>query len=144
MWLEFGDALDNPLGTTVEHRIQLDNTGPSTDIHISLGGDCKDFVQGVTITGTFTATDLHFGHYEMHAVPISMSPNPIVPSSGTTSVIGGSWSLNTGHTTPGTIDMPPCGYVVELRAYDRSIVGSQPNSWNGGYDDVGFCLRKKP
>jgi hypothetical protein len=144
VWLEFGDAADNPLGTSGVHRIQLDNIGPSTEIHISSGGDCKDFNQGVTVTGEFTASDIHFGHYEVHAVPLSMTPNAITPSSGTASVTGASWSLNTSHTTAGTIDMAPCGYVIELRAYDRSIVGSQPGSWNGGYDDVGFCLRAKP
>lgn len=144
VWLEFGDAAGNPLGTTGNHTIQLDNLGPVTEIRISSGGDCKDFIQGVTITGEFTATDLHFGHYEIHAVPLSMTPNPISPSSGNAAASAGtSWSLNTSMTTPGTINMPPCGYVVELRAYDRSIVGSRPGSWNRGYDDVGFCLRKK-
>lgn len=145
IWLEFGDISDNSLGTSAAHLIQLDNIGPYTEIHISSGGDCKDFIQGLTITGEFTSTDLHFGHYEIHAVPLSMSPNPILPSSGNTAAPAGtSWSLNTSMTSPGTIDMPPCGYVVELRAYDRSIVGSRPGSWNPGYDDVGFCLRKKP
>jgi hypothetical protein len=139
VWLEFGDASGNPLGTTGLHSIQLDNTGPATDIHISSGGDCKDFVQDVTITGAFTATDLNFGHYEIHAVPLSMSPNPVSPTSGTAPVAGGAWSLDTSSPS----HMAPCGYVVELRAYDRSIVGSQPGSWNSGYDDVGLCLRVK-
>jgi len=145
VWLEFGDAADTPLATTSMHLIQLDNIGPLTEIHINSGGDCKDFIQDVTIAGEFTATDLHFGHYEIHAAPVSMSPNPVSPSSGNTAAPAGtSWSLNTKMTIPGTINMPPCGYVVELRAYDRSIVGSRPGSWNPGYDDVGFCLRKKP
>lgn len=134
VWLEFGDAADNTLDTSAVHFIQLDNTGPMTEVHISSGGDCKDFVQGVTVAGSFTATDLHFGHYALRTVPLSMSPNAPVPSSGNASTVGAGWHLDTA-------GMPPCGYVVELRAYDRSIVGSQPGSWNGGYDDVGLCLR---
>ena len=134
VWLEFGDAADNPLGTTAVHRIQLDNTGPTTEIHISSGGDCKDFIQNVTITGAFTASDVHFGHYDIRVVPLSMSPNATTPNSGTSSVFNAAWQLD-------TTGMQPCGYVFELRAYDRSIVGSQPGSWNGGYDDTGFCLR---
>ena len=134
VWLEYADSTDNVLGATAVHFIQLDNTGPTAVIHISSGGDCKDFLQNVLISGLFTASDIHFGHYVIYAVPLSMSPNATTPSSGVTSVVGGSWSLD-------TTGMKPCGYVVELWAYDRTIVGSQPGSWNGGYDDVGFCLR---
>ncbi len=134
VWLEYADSADNVLGATAVHFIQLDNTGPTAVIHISSGGDCKDFLQNVLISGLFTASDIHFGHYVIYAVPLSMSPNATTPSSGVTSVVGGSWSLD-------TTGMKPCGYVVELWAYDRTIVGSQPGSWNGGYDDVGFCLR---
>ena len=65
-----------------------------------------------------------------------MSPNATTPSSGIASVTGNAWTLD-------TTGMTPCGYVVELRAYDRTIAGSQPGSWNPGYDDVGFCLRAK-
>ena len=126
VWLEFADSLDNPLGTTGLHNIQLDNTGPATDIHISSGGDCKDFNQGAgSISGVFTASDINFGHFEMTTVPVSMSPNAPSPASGTSSVVSGAWSLSLA-------GMQPCGYVVELRAYDRSIAGSQPGSWNSG------------
>lgn len=137
VWLEYGDAADNPLGTSAVYTIQLDNTAPQADIHISSGGDCKDFVQDTPVEGEFTATDLHFGHYELRTVPLSMSPHQPSPASGTSAVTGADWEVD-------TTGMTPCGYVVELRAYDRTIVGSQPGSWNGGYDDVGFCLRAKP
>lgn len=136
--LEIADMMDNQVDTTVWHNIQLDNTAPQAHIHIASGGDCKDFLQGSTISGQFTATDTYFGHYELKTVPLSQSPNPPSPSTGAAAVVNGAWSLNTASPNK----MVPCGYVVELRVYDRSIVGSQPNSHNSNYDDVGFCLRK--
>ena len=136
VWLEFRDAANGSQGASAVHLIQLDNTGPTTEIHINSGGDCKDFTKGITIAGEFTATDIHFGHYGISVVPLSMSPNATTPSSGIAAVTGAAWTLD-------TTGMTPCGYVIELRAYDRTIRGSQPGSWNGGYDDVGFCLRAK-
>lgn len=135
------------LGSTAWHRIQLDNTAPSTvtspptiDIHIDSGGDCKDFTVGTVVNGHFVARDIHFGHYSLVTLPASMSPNSPVPSSGnkqTAPSPGDAWSLNTGGMTP----MAPCGYVVVLEAWDRSIVNSVPGQHNYNQDDVGFCLR---
>lgn len=132
------------LGSTAWHRVQLDNTAPSTvtapptlDIHIDSGGDCKDFTVGVVVNGRFVARDTHFGHYTLTTLPASMSPNAPVPSSGniqTAPAPGDLWSLNTA-------GMKPCGYVVLLQVWDRSIVNSHPGSHNYNHDDVGFCLR---
>ncbi|MBI3354625.1 MAG: hypothetical protein HY034_07045, partial [Nitrospirae bacterium] len=132
------------LGSTAWHRVQLDNTAPSTvtapptlDIHIDSGGDCKDFTVGVVVNGRFVARDTHFGHYTLTTLPASMSPNAPVPSSGniqTAPAPGDLWSLNTA-------GMKPCGYVVLLQVWDRSIVNSHPDSHNYNHDDVGFCLR---
>lgn len=125
------------LATTAWHRIQLDNQAPDAEIDIALGQACADFNQGFTVTGTFAAQDLHFGYYDLRVLPASMNPNPTSPSSGTTGTGGLSWSLDTSSPNP----MPVCGYVVELRVWDRSIVGSSPGSHNSNSDDVGFCLR---
>ncbi|NTW49891.1 MAG: hypothetical protein HGB19_09225, partial [Chlorobiales bacterium] len=125
------------LGTTAWHKIQLDNTAPSLDIHIDNGLDCKDFKVGVVVDGHFAARDIHFGHYNLVTLPASMSPNSPSPSSGnsqTAPAPGDPWSLNTA-------GMKPCGYVVVLEAWDRSIVNSHPSSHNYNQDDVGFCLR---
>jgi len=132
------------LGSTAWHKIQLDNTAPSTvtspptlDIHIDSGGDCKDFTVGVVVNGHFVARDIHFGHYSLVTLPASMSPNSPVPSSGnsqTAPAPGDLWSLNTA-------GMTPCGYVVLLQAWDRSILNSVPGQHNYNQDDVGFCLR---
>jgi len=138
------------LGSTAWHHIQVDNTAPSTvtspptlDIHIDSGGDCKDFTVGAVINGRFVARDIHFGHYNLVTLPASMSPNSPVPSSGnsqTAPAPGDIWSLDTGNMAPA---MAPCGYVIVLQAWDRSIVNSVPGQHNYNQDDVGFCLRAK-
>jgi len=133
------------MGSTLWHRIQLDNTAPSTvtvppmlDIHIDSGGDCKDFTVGAVINGYFVARDIHFGHYDLVTLPASMSPNSPVPSAGNTQTApapgGHIWNLDTK-------GMAPCGYVVLLKAWDRSILNSVPGQHNYNQDDVGFCLR---
>ncbi len=121
------------------YKIQLDNTSPSADIHIDSGGDCKDFVEGITINGHFVARDIHFGHYNIRTLPTSLLPTNPVPANGTAQTAappGNTWSL----TTSG---MAPCGYVVELRVWDRTIVGSMPHHHNYARSDLGFCLREK-
>ena len=50
---------------------------------------------------------------------------------------GSQWFLDTD--TPKK--MKPCGYVVHLRVWDRSIVNSHPGSHNSNHIEVGFCLR---
>jgi hypothetical protein len=152
--LELATLGEVVIGTTAWHRIQLDNTRPqrpaslpaseppeiTCEIHIDSGGDCKDFTKGTLITGHFTARDVHFGSYSLTTLPSSLSPNSPSPASGTsqtaTFASGGSyWELN-------TTGMTPCGYVILLQVWDRSIVGSQSNSHNYNYYDVGFCLRQ--
>jgi hypothetical protein len=125
------------LGSSVGYRIQLDNTAPSADIHIDSGGDCKDFIVDKTVEGHFVTRDIHFGHYTISVLPSSMSPNSTVPSDGNsqTSLVGDSWNLSTS-------GMKPCGYVVYLHVWDRSIINSHPSLHNENHDDVGFCLRK--
>jgi hypothetical protein len=139
--LEMVDALNNPLGATVWHRIRLDNTRPEADISIMGGlGDCKDFNEGATLNGTYVATDTNFGHFNIYARPLSMSPNPVSPAAGTSATPpgGSNWTLDTGSPN----HMKACGYVVILDVYDRTIVGSNPAWHNARSDDVGFCLRK--
>jgi hypothetical protein len=143
------------VGTTPWHSIQLDNTAPrrrpavlpyepppvTCEIHIDSGGDCKDFTKGTTIQGHFVARDAHFGGFTLSTLPSSMLPNaPTTATPATTETAtflagGDEWELD-------TTGMQPCGYVVLLRVWDRSIVGSQSGSHNHNTFDVGFCLRK--
>jgi hypothetical protein len=153
--VEMATLADVVVDSTPWYSIQVDNTRPqrpaslpaseppgiTCEIHIDSGGDCKDFTKGTLITGHFTARDVHFGGYSLTTLPSSLSPNSPSPASGTsqtaTFASGGSyWELN-------TTGMTPCGYVILLQVWDRSIVGSQPGSHNYNYYDVGFCLRQK-
>jgi hypothetical protein len=120
------------------HRVQLDNTWPEADINIDSGGNCKDFTQGVTLTGRFVARDRYFGSYSLGTLPFAAPVGQPVPSSGTTQTAvapGDAWSLNTA-------GMQPCGYVMVVNVWDRAIV----NSASVGHHSskaVGFCLREK-
>ncbi len=123
-------------------NVRLDNVGPSASIAItSGGGGCADFLIGDTISGTYSAGDLHFG-----SLTLTVSPNlggvnftspsplprayPVVPTTGE----AGTWSLD-------TLLMPRCGYVVTLHVWDRTIVNS---GFVGFYASavVGLCLRE--
>ena len=55
---------------------------------------------------------------------------------------GASTLGDTGTWTLDTTGLPPCGYVVVLNAWDRTIVNS---GFIGNYNDapVGFCLKVK-
>jgi hypothetical protein len=138
------------------YTIQLDNTAPrrrpflapfeppevTCEIHIDSGGDCKDFNSGPgsKITGHFVARDVHFGAFSLSTLPSSLlPPNPTTatPSTSQTATFaagGDAWQLDTS-------GMTPCGYVVLLQVWDRSIVNSVPGQHNYNYYDVGFCLR---
>jgi hypothetical protein len=41
------------------------------------------------------------------------------------------------------VAMKPCGYVVRLDVWDRTIVNSLPGEHNANNIEVGFCLRAK-
>lgn len=143
------------LGSTAWYSVQQDNTAPrrkpgllppfepppvTCEIHIDSGGDCKDFFKGTKIKGHFVARDTNFGGFSLTTLPSSMlPPNPTTATSNTsetaTFVAGGDeWELDTSA-------MAPCGYVVLLQVWDRSILHSVPGHHNYNYYDVGFCLR---
>jgi hypothetical protein len=153
--LEMANPLDVPIGTTPWYSIQLDNTAPrrkplsppyqppavNCEIHIDSGGDCKDFGKDTLIEGHFVARDEYFGGFTLTTLPSSMSPaNPTTPTPNTSQTAtftagGDEWHLDTS-------TMLPCGYVVLLQIWDRSIVNSLPDHHNYNYYDVGFCLRQ--
>lgn len=125
------------------HLILLDNTAPDVDIHISNMGDCMDYKVDSTITGTFVARDIHFGRFKLSTLPnttTTPSNNPTSPTPSTSQTglpPGDPWTLDTKSPK----HMKPCGYVVLIEAWDRSILNS---SSQGNYNrtSVGFCLRK--
>jgi hypothetical protein len=131
--------------------IELDNKAPGAGINITSGGGaCGDFTIGDIITGTYSASDQHFGSLRLFVSPglggSFTSPAPLPPSVATMPLIrtyaggvsthgeSGTWSLDTG-------GMPKCGYTVRLHVSDRTIV----NSGYVGHKTpavVGLCLRE--
>ncbi len=137
VWLELADSTDKVLATTPQYLIQLDNTAPTVDIHIDSAGDCKQFTPGSVINGHFVARDLHFGAFSLSILPTVLNPNQPTTATPSTSQTapapGDAWQLD-------TTDMTTCGYVVDLQAWDNSIVGSGPGGHNYNTIQVGFCL----
>lgn len=131
------------IDTSPWYRIRIDNTKPEATIDID-GGACDQYVLGTPITGTFTARDTHFGHFRLDTLPHSIAPpKPNKMISG--SPVGSNGNDPTPNSTEDqwlldTSGMTPCGYVVRLRVWDRTIVGSIPTSHNRASDDKGFCL----
>lgn len=152
--LELATLAEVVLGTTMWYSIQLDNTAPrrkptvapyepppvTCEIHIDSGGDCKDFPKSTLIKGHFVARDDNSGRFTLTTLPSSMlPPNPTTPTANTSQTAtfaagGDEWQLDTSA-------MKPCGYVVLLQIWDRSILNSVPGQHNYNYTDVGFCLR---
>lgn len=127
------------LGSTPWLRIQMHNHAPEADISV-VGGACEEYFPGVTVEGTFTARDVYFGRWSLDTLPDSMNPPnptavPALASTSQTAIGGHPWQLDTS-------SMEPCGYVVVVHVWDRTIVGSHPGSHNYNKDDFGFCLLK--
>ncbi len=135
--------------------VRLDNTAPVADIAItSGGGDCADFTIGDVISGTYTATDVHFSSLHLSVQPALINGSPSggsftspapIPGPGTmplrryypgvpTTGESGTWSLDTS-------TMGRCGYTIHIGVYDRTIVNS---GYVGRYNSasVGLCLRE--
>ena len=120
-------------------KVKLDNIGPKAVLNLtSGGGPCADFKVGDSISGNFDATDTHFGSASLGVLPTPGTftapvPMPVYPAHPA-GVVGEAWTLD-------TTGMPPCGYVVVLNVWDRTIVNS---GFIGFHNDdfKGFCLKK--
>jgi hypothetical protein len=110
---------------------------------------CGKFPVGTIISGTYevhdpgvTSSNQHFNALSLSVIPagpangVTPTPSsrayPIVATSGE----AGTWTLDTH-------GMDPCGYVIRLRATDRTNVDSRGGVFDMGYD-VGFCLEAAP
>jgi hypothetical protein len=140
-----------PVWTSNVVTVKLDNTGPNAAITIvSGGGPCADFTIGDTISGTYSATDQHFGVLRFSVLPAMggsfTSPSPLPAGTtmpltrtyaGGVSTTGeaGNWSLD-------TFGMPKCGYVVRLEVSDRTIRNSGFIGHHA-HAVVGLCLREE-
>lgn len=131
-------------------KLRLDNIPPSpvevtitgyqrgSDPTVYPGEACGKFLRNDIIHGTYTAMDNHFGMLTLTVHPAGPAHGATVnPSSRAYSVVpttgeSGTWTLNTS-------GMDPCGYIIQLRVRDRTIVDSGSIGWWNG-SDVGFCI----
>jgi hypothetical protein len=143
---EFECLPDGTTHSTV--RVRLDEIPPTADIAITgftRGGgalqpaaDCGQFEVGDVIHGTYSSFDEHFGGLTLGVKPTTPAHGAtVIPSARTYPVVvtggeSGTWSLD-------TTGMDACGYVVEIRANDRTIVSGNGSGWQNE-NDVGFCL----
>jgi hypothetical protein len=121
--------------------VYLDNAAPVPDITITSGGGaCADFMIGDVIEGTYSVTDEHFGSLTFDVLPPMggsfTAPVPLPRAYPLVSTNGeaGVWKLD-------TTGMPRCGYVIRIRASDRTIVNSGFIGF-GNEKVVGLCLRE--
>lgn len=132
-------------------KIMVDNTSPNAEISLD-AGPCEFTTPGAIIKGKFKATDKHFWQYSISLLPYGPSTNdkfkhyplplleytygqvpayPTMPASGITN---GTFILDTK-------GMKPCGYVIYLYVWDRTIVNNYMQGNQRGAS-VGFCLLK--
>ena len=137
-------------GTTRSNVIvRLDEVAPSSSLtitHFERNGttfpaqECMKFKVGDVLHGTYAVGDEHFRVLSLTVdppgpaagtAPAPSGPTsfPLAPTTGT----AGSWSIETSL-------MAPCGYVVRLRAWDRTIVSGNVSGWEAVEKTLGFSL----
>ena len=134
--------------------VKLDQERPDVDLAITgyklptdppadpphTAADCGTFKKGWVIHGTYSVTDEHFRRVKFSVLPkapahgAAVNPPsrvyPIVPTVGES----GDWTLNTA-------TMDPCGYVILMEAWDRTIASCDNDGWYNRIS-VGFCLEE--
>lgn len=133
-------------------QAQIEANPPLTITGATLNGNplpavaCGKFPVGSIISGAYevrdpglTSPNPHFNRLTLTVIPAGpangVSPTPSsrsyplqVPTNGE----AGTWTLD-------TTGMDPCGYVIRLRATDRTNVNSRGHAFEMVYD-VGLCL----
>ncbi len=127
---------------------------PAVNLTItSPSGDCGEVQVGDVITGSFQVVDHFFSSVSVAMVPVTVggvpqpSPTVVLTPDATHPVIftpadPASTFGTSGTFTLDTTGMTPCGYTIQLWAWDRALVS---NSCYGHQNSeaVGFCLRAK-
>jgi hypothetical protein len=137
-------------GTTrAEVTVRLDEIAPTSTFVITEfirhgtvfpAQECMKFKVDDILRGTYSVVDQHFRVLSITLEPsgpaagaatTTSGPNsfPSAPTAGTS----GTWELHTGM-------MAPCGYVLTLRAWDRTIVSGSSIGWEALPRTIGFSL----
>jgi len=105
IYLEFRQPPGPVIAVTPTRSFMVDNKKPDVDVEITSGaGNCGKFGVGVTISGTFFATDPHMREMRLHVTPGPES-------------YGGTLSIDTGG---------PLGSLATLPITEVPITGGNP------------------
>ncbi|MGD0152900.1 MAG: hypothetical protein ABSC17_03925 [Thermacetogeniaceae bacterium] len=112
------------------------------------GGDCRQYAQGITITGRLRAVHSYFWKWVFDLQPTThthgIEPDPPFRCYGSLSDAGNAdeeWSLATKSADPANpVELDICGYTLTLWAYDRTIVDSNGAIVHYNRKAVGFCI----
>jgi hypothetical protein len=134
-----GAPLDHMPSNVV--KVMVDNTIPDAKIFLD-AGSCKEFIVGDTITGWFKAKDDHFEKYTLKVEPAVAVPPKVSPKKEEYPMLTAPGHEHESLTLTTTSSTTPCGYVIHLEVWDRTI---RNNSGHGNYNDftVGLCLVEK-
>jgi len=119
-------------------KVMIDNTQPNAEISLDAGA-CTKFKVGDIITGKFTATDIHIWQYSLGIEPAVPNPPTISPGGETYPLLPVPGRTNEPFTLTTTNATTPCGYVIRLHVWDRTIVNNHMQGNQKGAT-VGFCL----
>lgn len=130
------------LGTQII-TVALDNTAPAISFTLDTAGGtpCGLFEPGDTISGSYKVTDAHLSTIAIHVDPHDVAVGAVAtfstptsyPYPAVTTTGNGDWQVT------GLID--PCGYVITLQAWDRTIVNSGAVGFYN-HESKGLCVRE--
>ncbi|KAI9769865.1 MAG: hypothetical protein M1839_003584 [Geoglossum umbratile] len=123
------------------YKVLVNNQRPKVGLELTgTGGQvCGDLTIGATVSGTFYAISPYFDRYSLGLEPPGLNPNPFTGLGDPLTPVS-PWST-WGLATSGAV---PCGYVVALSVWDRTVVDSVGDYGKRFYLNKrkGFCLRK--
>jgi hypothetical protein len=132
-----------PLGHVSSNvvKIMVDNTAPKALVSLD-AGPCTKFAVGDVFKGKFTAIDKHIWKYTLRITPSVPNPPAITPTGSTYPLLTPPGMTNEPYKVTTTSSTSPCGYVINLRVWDRTIIN---NHLIGNHKPatVGLCLLKE-
>jgi hypothetical protein len=122
---------------------------PSCTLSPTSAAECGNIAVGATITGVYRVTDEFFGSVSVVMTQVSLGGVPLAmptvvlsdANNGPDSVVydGTNTTGTSGTFTIDTSGLPPCGYTVQLTAWDRALL-SPDCVGHESQTAFGFCL----
>ena len=139
---------------------------PEPTLDLTSAVNCGNITAGDVITGSYSVTDEFFGIVTVYMTPVSGITMPTVylsnfndgpqsvvyngsntfGTSGTFTIYTGDYDPNkdpTNNKLPNQTPLPPCGYTIQLTAWDRALANSCLGPSCIGHEGQiarGFCL----